>query len=407
MGAGGCGSDRGHGPDEAAARLYLGGLGEIFVVDVESERAERIDFPALVGGDPSNLIEGRGDGFVMWSGDRTLFSRFDLTERPRSIGESLFFVPGAEPDGVWLVGRQPSGAEGLGPTREVDTTGETIVPATGRPPIGYPAAAVPAGLVFRSPERGMAIWDPSTDEIVERISIGSGLIGATRGETISLCDYEDGAKLRIAMTSSRKVLPVSTPGKVEGVDCRNGEISPGGTLLAAPVVISDHRLGWREYSEAPVALGVADLTTRRLTIIPGTRVPNDYHCALEPRWRRGVHPRPRVRRSAEGRSQESHRRVLGVGGRGARRRRGPGRVLRRRRRRGKWSAPEELLRDAPVCRWWLAGVAWGWWLTERASPWWPGAPRRGGRVRAAQGQVDPWRCSAEHRQRIPASGFSH
>ena len=63
-----CGGE-GRAPQEQArsredVRLYLAGLGEVFVVDVETERAERIEFPALVAGDPSDSIERRENGFV-------------------------------------------------------------------------------------------------------------------------------------------------------------------------------------------------------------------------------------------------------------------------------------------------------------------------------------------------------
>ncbi len=259
-------------------RLYLAGLGEIFVVDVESGRAERIEFPALVGGDPPNLIEARGDGFVIWSGSRTLFSRFDLESPPRSIGESLFFVAAAEPDGLWLVGG-PAGEMHLGPTREVDISGDAVVEAA-RPPAGFPAAAVPEGLAFENDGR-LAIWDAGSDEVVERIPTRGGLAGAAGDETISLCDYERGPELRLASIASGEILPVDTPANVAGVDCRAGEISPDGTMLAAPVVISDRPLAWPAVSRAPVALGIADLRTRRLTVVPGTRVPKDYRYA---RW---------------------------------------------------------------------------------------------------------------------------
>lgn len=262
------------GREPAAMRLYLGGLGEMFVVDVETEQVRRLEFPALVGGDPSNLIEARGDGFVLWSGDKTRFSQFDLARPPRLIGKSLFFVTGAASDSVWLVGRPRQGAERLGPTREVDTSGNALVPAS-LPPGGYPATAVSAGLAFER-SRSIAIWDAPSDQVVNRIPTGGGLVGATHGDLITLCDYQRGAELRMASASSGRIESVATPANVVGVDCRAGEISPDSSLLAAPVTISNRELGWRAYTKAPVALGIADLRTRRLTVIPGTRVPNHY-----------------------------------------------------------------------------------------------------------------------------------
>ena len=88
----------------ADVRLYLAGLGELFVVDVAREAVRRIEFPALAAGDPQNLIEARGDGFISWSGSRTTFSPLDLSEAPRSLGRSLYFLPAADESGVWLVG---------------------------------------------------------------------------------------------------------------------------------------------------------------------------------------------------------------------------------------------------------------------------------------------------------------
>jgi len=277
----GCGGDEGDadagaeaGSAPADVRLYLGGLGEIFVVDVEDERAERLHFPALVGGDPSNLIEARGGGFALWSGSRTLFSDFDLARPPSLIGKSRFFVASAEPDRVWLIGN-PQGEPGQhGFVREVDTGGTLTTPPLPPPP-GYPVAAFSSGLGFQE-LRQLTLWNAREDQDFDRIPTGGGLVGVSREDAITLCDFEEGRELLIAAVSSGEAIPIDTPPNVVGVDCRAGEISPDGDLLAAPVVTSN-----RPLSKAPVALGIADLQTHRLTVVPRTRVPSSYRYA---RW---------------------------------------------------------------------------------------------------------------------------
>lgn len=263
--------------DTAGSRLYLAGLGEIFVVDVESEGAVRLDYPALVGGDPANLIEARGNGFAVWSGSRTLFASFDLARSPRSIGRSRFFVAADGAERVWLIG-DPGGELGSrGFVREVNVAGRPIDPPSS-PPNGYPTAGLRSGLAFDHFGR-LTIWDGGSDQIVDRLPTRGGLAGAAHGDMVSLCDY-GGAELRIATVSSGPPRPIATPDEVADVDCRAGEISPDGTRLAAPVVLSSQQRG-RGASQAAVALGIADLRTRQLNVVPGTRVPGDYRFA---RW---------------------------------------------------------------------------------------------------------------------------
>ena len=75
---------------------------------------------------------------------------------------------------------------------------------------------------------------------------------------------------------------VDMAANVGAVDCRAGEFSPDGKLLAVPVSISKSPMvGYRSYERAPKMLAIADMETMSLTVIPGTRVPETYSYA---RW---------------------------------------------------------------------------------------------------------------------------
>jgi hypothetical protein len=268
--AGQAAGDRSAGPRAPAPpeRLFLAGDGELRVVDVETGGVRILRWPQLAPGDPPYRIVRRGDELVFYGGD-TYAAPLDLTEPPRRIGRSWFFVPSAAEDRVWLAildRSSPPTVRSLAGVREIAVGGRTTTPRV-RPPGGrWPVAAVRDGLVVDDGDRGLEVWNPRTRRAVLRLP--SSFVAATYDDTIAWCDEAWG--LHVTDVASRSTRRVPVPRGFAGFDCfRTGAFSPDGASLAVPLV-------GRRAPAARRQLGIVDLATGAAVAVPGSSVRPGY-----------------------------------------------------------------------------------------------------------------------------------
>ena len=262
---------------EAAApspRLYLAGDGELWIVDVATERARHVRLRRLSPGDAPHRIVRRGRRLVLW-GYRTYVADPGFRRPPRTlVRDSWFFIPSAQLDRVWIAFldlRSPETVRALRAVQEITAGGRVTVPAV-RPPAGrWPQRALASGLLFSTGVRdgAYALWEPVTRTVVRRFPAGAlGEIGPAHGDVLASCPPPCGTlRLTDVRTGARRDVPAPSGLRF---DVWAAAFSPDGRWLAVPV----RRRGAGE--RAPRRLALVDLAPRTARLVAGSRVPPGY-----------------------------------------------------------------------------------------------------------------------------------
>jgi hypothetical protein len=245
----GCGSS---GPRaEVGPRLYLAGDGEMWIVAAAAERVQRVARSQLKPGDAPHRILARGHRLVVGA----------------AFGDSSFVLPSAHPDRVWVVDLDPLSAS-VRAVREVTVDGVTTVHATGVPGRRRPLGAVNEGLLLQS-GNGVDVWDPAARRVVRHLRRVPGILGAASGDLVTACSdfWCGGLRMTDVRTGADRVVRAPSGLQFEPWEAA---FSPRGDLLGVPV---------REPGQAGTEhrrLALVDVTTGRLAVIAGSRVPAGY-----------------------------------------------------------------------------------------------------------------------------------
>ena len=251
------------------ARLFLAGDGELTVVDVDAAQATVHRVPELAPGDPRYRIVRRADQLVLFGFD-TYVVDVDLSSPPRKLGDSWFFIPGAEPDRVWLTELDPASPEterALAAVREVSVDGHATFPGV-RPPGGrWPAAAAGNALVFEDGKGGLELWNPATGEFTLRLP--GAELGPSQGDFLAWCERE-GASLHVTDIRSGGDQTIDPPAGFAALECQSGAFSPDGATLAVAVALEVGAL------EAERTLALVDLEDGVATPVEGSSIHPHY-----------------------------------------------------------------------------------------------------------------------------------
>jgi hypothetical protein len=258
-----------------AARLFLAGDGELWVVDVDPDRARRLGLAQLAPGDPPRRVVRRGAFLALWGYDVWRLEAADYRQPPvRLVAGGWIMIPSAHPDRVWVgfLDRRRAGSVRLQAVREIDMAGRATV-AGARPPRGdWPHLAVGDRLLFARDPRlggGWELWNPRTGRVTRRWRARSlADPGAAHGDLVASC--EDPCR-RVRLTHVRTGVQRSLPGP-RGWRLTIGEFSPDGRTVA---LVAERR--------RRVRLGLADLVGGRIRLVAGSEVPGGYTFA---RWSR-------------------------------------------------------------------------------------------------------------------------
>jgi hypothetical protein len=227
-------------PSAAGAVLALPAPGRVLLfatddrlltaVDVErGEQVSQVELPQLAGGDPPFRLAARGGQLVFYgqnSGDTYAIDP-DLGAA-RLLGTSLYFIPSAHPDRVWLV-EGPS-TTAVRSVREVAVDG-TVTIAETTPPTGTPLLAVNGGLVLATGD-GLDVWDAASDQVLRRLP-GTFPVAA-HGDLVAWCDSPcDELRLTDVRAGAETVVP--RPEGVGEFHGFGGAFSPDGRTLAVGV----------------------------------------------------------------------------------------------------------------------------------------------------------------------------
>jgi hypothetical protein len=255
-------------------RLYLAGDGELWVVDVATERARHVPLRRLAPGDAPHHIVRRGRRLVLW-GYRTYVADPGFRRPPRTlVRDSWFFIPSAHPDRVWIAfldRRSPETVRALRAVQEMTAGGRVTVPGV-RPPGGrWPQRALASGLLFSTGGRdhAYALWEPVTRTVVRRFSARAlGELGPTHGDVLASCPPPC-RTLRLTDVRTGARHDVHAPSGLR-FEVWEAAFSPDGRRLAVPV----RRRG--AGGRAPRRLALVDLAPRTARVVAGSRVPPGY-----------------------------------------------------------------------------------------------------------------------------------
>jgi hypothetical protein len=259
---------------ERSSTLYLAGNEEMWVVDVDAERAQHLRM-RLAAGDPPHLIAAIGDRLALWSYDVTSVPAADPTARPTMLAEDgWIFIRGAAKDRIWVGFLDPDSPETereLGELREIAADGDVITRGVEPPDGAWPYAELTSGLLFDVRET-LTVWDPEDQRTVRTFPreligdmgpVSGDLLASCRAscEELILTDFAAGTQRHIAAPEGLTlVAPLAS-------------FSPDGTLLAIPVKQAGGSWTSLSYDRQ---LALLSLKTGDVRIVPGSTVPPGY-----------------------------------------------------------------------------------------------------------------------------------
>jgi hypothetical protein len=278
----GCGGDKPAGVVREAvapsSRLYLAGDGELWIVDVATERARHLLLRQLAPGDPPYRIVRRGRRLVLWG--FTTYVADAAFRRPLRVlaRRSWFFIPSAHPNRVWIGyvdPRSPATVRALRAVREVTASGRVTVPDV-RPPGGrWPERALASGLLFSARgDDAWVLWDPVTRTVLRRLPARAiGELGPAHGDLLASCSPPcRSLRLTDARTGAGHDMPAPR-GFLFDLARARAAFSPGGEQLAVAV----RRVGTGR--RAPVRLALVDVARGAVRLVAGSTVGAGYTVA--------------------------------------------------------------------------------------------------------------------------------
>lgn len=237
--------------------LYLSGkYGDVWRVSAQGD-VVHAQVDELDPGDPPHRLLARGDAIVAW-GYETYRIDPDLREPPELlIDDSLFFIPSAHEDRIWIATEEPGTNRRVATLREIDVDGRVTVPDVRPPSEGkWPVGAVRSGLVFHD-DKGWFVWNPVTGEVVFRFAARD--LGPSDGNYISSCSTFCHSLEVFDVTTGERIV-VDPPDEWEAYAVWDGAFSPDGDTFAVPLL--------RDPDQGRLAL--VDLASATVTEVPGT-----------------------------------------------------------------------------------------------------------------------------------------
>jgi hypothetical protein len=212
-------------PPSGSVRVFATTDDALLTVTLGEHQVQRRTVPELAPGDPPFRLAARGGRLVFYGEDSGNTYVLDPDwPGPRLLGASLYFVPSAHPDRVWLV--EGLSTAGVDSVREVTVDGTVTVPEASAP-IGTPLLGVDGGLVLQT-DQGLDVWDSASGEVVRRLP-GLFPVAAT-GNVVAWCDRLC-TELHLTDVRSGDDVVVERPAGA-GPFSGFGSFSPNGETLA-------------------------------------------------------------------------------------------------------------------------------------------------------------------------------
>ncbi|HEX2128754.1 MAG TPA: hypothetical protein VHF58_06010 [Solirubrobacterales bacterium] len=261
-------------PSTDGGTLFLAGMEELWVVDVEAETVERIERPELGAGDPPHLIARVGDRLAMWAYDVRAIPLDDpSTDAEMLARDGWIFIPAADPNRIWVgyLDRSTGGARGLRELREIDANGNAVTRGVVPPDGAWPYAEVAGGLLFQTPKP--TLWDPETGRTLRVYGLEElGDMGDVSGDVLASCPGECGNLLFTDLATGKQRSVPAPAGLKYAV--WTGEFSPDGETYAVPVLAREG--GWRAFSENAQRLALVSVADGTVSIVDGSTVAPGY-----------------------------------------------------------------------------------------------------------------------------------
>jgi len=262
---------------EATTTLFLAGDGQMWVVDVDDQRAEHLRMPnQLSAGDPPHKIAAIGERLALWSYDVTSVPMDDPSAPPETLAkDGWIFIPAANRDRIWVGYLNPDHAareRPLGELREIDAHGAVITRGVEPPGGAWPYAELADGLLFQGPGV-IRLWDPDRGETVRTYRYEEiGDMGPVTGNLLASC-VQSCEELILTDFGTDEQVRITAPDGLAFV-AYEGSFSPDGSTLAVPVKQAGG--GWQSFSEYGRELAMVSLATRETQIVPGSAVTPGY-----------------------------------------------------------------------------------------------------------------------------------
>lgn len=259
-----------------SSKLFLAGDGELWVVDVDTERARHLGMPALSAGDPPHRIATVGDRLALWGYDVATVPMADPSAPPKTIAkDGWIFIPAVENDRIWvgfLDPESPATEHGLSELREIDADGTVLRRGIVPPGGAWPYAELTSGLLFQG-RGGARLWNPEERRVVRSFDWKEiGDMGPVSGDLLASGGGDHG-DLTLTDFASGEQRRIQAPAGFDFV-AYEAAFSPDGTTLAGPVKAAGG--GWRSYSESGRKLGLVDVESGETKIVSGSAVPAGY-----------------------------------------------------------------------------------------------------------------------------------
>ena len=280
--AAGCGGESRAGGDaeraQAPARVFvLGypkhGAGDvkrvgIYQVTLPGGQVQRVPLGQLALGDYMKFIDVTGGHLVFLGPGGATYAvpTAHLSERPRRLGASWYFIPSTSPGRVWLTKldtRSPATRRDLLGAQEVSVDGRVVTRGRSRPPCAGPTIVAAAWRTLLCQDRDELIaFDPQTGAVVDRLpgpfplAAGGGLVASCGEPCPHLLVSDPAAGTRTALDHGAGWHWTA------GYD---GAFSDDGRLLAVPV--EPH--GTPDHGGMPRAVALVDLDTGAGHLIDG------------------------------------------------------------------------------------------------------------------------------------------
>jgi hypothetical protein len=221
--------------EPTGSRLVATYDGAATFVDVDRQEAIRRQLPELAPGDPPYRLIA-ADRLVLWGGERTYAMDPNPDAELEPINEAStwsVFVPSGLSDRFWVRLGTTDGRPA--PISQVDVDGNMLIGGT-ESPGGNLVIGLHDTVVLQT-DRGLVVWDPRADRIVERLSAGVFPMGSD-GRSFAWCN-QDCRRLSITDPAAGTTrLLAEVPEGVEFAGYR-GQLSPDGRYLASPLCATD------------------------------------------------------------------------------------------------------------------------------------------------------------------------